>query len=328
MFSKTYRDKPYIIELKRFIEEEYDISITSITPADRGYYGETWRIDCDGFSLFAKLIYYKKHTIHYIDSFPILKFMNDSGLTNVSRIVKCKDNRLYTRFGEGVLGVFKFVEGIHTEDYPLYDLFYNLTLIYKLDPSPIKIKREDFNLDYLDDYLSMTHTLNQIKQDKTANQTLIDDLLQLLQQNSCLTDRYAKRARQFADLCKDDHSDFRITSGDVGGNVIVNGEIFTIIDWDYILLAPIERDTWMYMQDYNQIVLLDKVLEEQGINYKIKNERLAFYCYRTFFYYLCEYINGFLHLDSEKRISLFKDVKAVFTDEYWIYRCTRIADTF
>jgi thiamine kinase-like enzyme len=57
-----------------------------------------------------------------------------------------------------------------------------------------------------------------------------------------LIKHYINRLFRFANKNKNNFSDFHITSGDVGGNVIIQGEKFTIIDWDYLKLAPIERD--------------------------------------------------------------------------------------
>lgn len=39
---------------------------------------------------------------------------------------------------------------------------------------------------------------------------------------------------------------FHITHGDAGGNCILSKEQLFLVDWDSCLLAPIERDAWIY----------------------------------------------------------------------------------
>ena len=48
MHSNLPRDANYISRLKRAVYEQYGISAPDITPAARGYYGETWRVSGDG----------------------------------------------------------------------------------------------------------------------------------------------------------------------------------------------------------------------------------------------------------------------------------------
>ena len=45
----------YKTELAAFIEREYGLAATSIVPAKRGYYGETWRMDTADGRYFLKL---------------------------------------------------------------------------------------------------------------------------------------------------------------------------------------------------------------------------------------------------------------------------------
>lgn len=76
-----------------------------------------------------------------------------------------------------------------------------------------------------------------------------------------------------------------ITSGDVSGNVLLRGDEMIVIDWDQLVIAPIERDMWYYMQDMRQIDLVNEVMAQQKLPVRVEPVRLAYYaCSRTFFY--------------------------------------------
>lgn len=56
MQNEISHDKEYILQLKKAIYEQYGISAVEITPAERGYYGETWKIHA-GSDYFLKMDY-------------------------------------------------------------------------------------------------------------------------------------------------------------------------------------------------------------------------------------------------------------------------------
>lgn len=54
------------------------------------------------------------------------------------------------------------------------------------------------------------------------------------------------------------------------------------------MYAPLERDAWvMGCYDWAR-TLFNNTLRENGIAYKPRPERLAFYCYHMYFFYLGE----------------------------------------
>lgn len=59
-----------------------------------------------------------------------------------------------------------------------------------------------------------------------------------------------------------------------------------MVDWDDALLAPPERDAWvMGFCDWARC-LFQKSLRQQGIVYTLRPERLAYYGYYMFFFWL------------------------------------------
>ena len=45
MSNQTIRNESYMQELADFIRKNYNLKVTSLIPAKRGFYGETWCLD-------------------------------------------------------------------------------------------------------------------------------------------------------------------------------------------------------------------------------------------------------------------------------------------
>jgi hypothetical protein len=80
--------------------------------------------------------------------------MNHLGIDFVSRVAKAADGRLFTYFRGHALGLFEFIAGVHTEDYPLDQLFRLLARIYGLRLD-LPMERETFGLETLDHYQAL-----------------------------------------------------------------------------------------------------------------------------------------------------------------------------
>ena len=57
MYSNVTRSDEYIYRLRNHIKDEFGINAVHLTPAKRGFYGETWRLDSICASYFLKLVY-------------------------------------------------------------------------------------------------------------------------------------------------------------------------------------------------------------------------------------------------------------------------------
>jgi hypothetical protein len=86
-FNIDGRDENYYLKLKIFIEENYQLKIISIKEYNRGWYGETWKIECsNNCNYFVKIIYFEKQAKKYRQWFPVLNFMHLHGINYVSKV--------------------------------------------------------------------------------------------------------------------------------------------------------------------------------------------------------------------------------------------------
>ena len=282
MYSNVKRDSEYINSLLDFMRGEYDIQPTGIVSAKRGYYGETWRVDASVRSYFVKLDYSAAHKGIYERSFPIVEHLCNSGIVFISSIVKTADGRLSTNYDGAVLGVFDWIDGENIKDkHTKITEYQMLAKVYTIPVDGVSIRREDFAGDSADKFFGQWDAID----DK--------QICLLLEKNRAMLEHKAARLKHFALLCRDDTTGFHITHGDADGNIITNGNKHFIVDWDDPILAPPERDAWFSLWDW-AIKAFHNALRQNGFDYNLRPERLAYYGCHSFFFYLNEYLESYL----------------------------------
>ena len=268
--------------LPEFIKKEYNFDVLSIVPAKRGYFGETWKLTTADQSYFLKLVSSVSHKPRYENSFHIIQQINNQGIDFVSKIVKTVHGELYTHFDSAVLGVFEWIDGenIQNEHTKIYE-YKMLGKIYTVLPAGLNIPREDFSGKSADVFFAQCERLDN------------KELLSLFYNQREKIQHRAERLKLFANRCKSDLSKFFITHGDAGGNVLVKDKKFYLVDWDDPILAPPERDAWFCMHWDWAMDAFHKAMRHNGIFYTLRPERLAYYCYHMFFFYLNEFLKTY-----------------------------------
>ncbi|MCL2495406.1 MAG: aminoglycoside phosphotransferase family protein [Oscillospiraceae bacterium] len=286
MYSAITRGSIFIDRLRGFIEENYPIRPVAIAPAARGFYGETWRVDAPQGCFFAKLDC-SPHQNVYERSFPVIEHMCSHGIDFISKILKTREGGHCTHFEDGVLGLFDWIEGENQENDSTkpheYDM---LAKIYTVDTKGLAIPREDFSAREADRFFDRRERVQD------------EGILALLEAKWAEIERCAQRLRYFSGICEEDDTgfvhgkEFAITHGDAGGNVLVFGENYHIIDWDDPRLAPPERDAWFWMHRPWAMRAFHGALRENHIEYTLRPVRLAYYCYYMYFFYLNEILDA------------------------------------
>lgn len=319
MFSQRTRTEQ---EMRRFgetLSAEYGWSNLRLTPADRGFYGETWRADAAQGCFFVKLIAYRRHIPGFLQSLAAVRRMNDMGLDFISRPVETRSGDGFTPALDGVAAAFRFEEGVHTEDYPLEKLFVRMADVYRLSTQDFELSWEQFGMN---EYLGFQDALR-IAQSSGA--PAVKDVLRVMNAHRAELEMCAEVLRKVIPVCRRTPIHRVITSGDVGGNVLLRGDEMVIIDWDQLVIAPVERDMWFYMQDMRQIDLVNEVMERQELPVRVEPVRLAYYaCSRTFFY-MREYLFAAMADGGEGTAAQTEGYFADF-GEKCMGRAKRIAD--
>jgi hypothetical protein len=271
----------YKCRLIDFIKLEYGIEAANIAPAKRGFYGETWRITAQNSHYFLKIIYCNEHKLIYEKSFPVIQYLCDNGIDFIGKIVKTKSNELSTQFDGAVVGVFDWIDGENVQNEETKILEYQmLARVYAIPTDGLIIMQEDFSSRCSDEFWTRKFTQNNNK------------ILTLLENKREMLEYRTERLKLFSKLCRNDKTGFVITHGDAGGNFFVSNDSNFIVDWDGVFLVPPERDAWfMCSRDWAQNAF-HSALKQNGINYKLRSERLAFYCYQFFFFYLNTFIDA------------------------------------
>ena len=320
MYNTIERDNVYIKQLLDFISSAYNLEPIFITPAKRGYFGETWRLYTANKSYFLKLDYSNLHKDIYKNSFHIIQHLNDYGVDFISRIIKTQQGELSSCFDSAVIGIFDWIDGENIQDertkIPEYQM---LAKVYTVPTKELSIPRENFSTESADLFFAQCEKLNSDSADKTATQ-----ILELFKHNQDKINHHAERLKLFSERCKTDTSDFYITHGDAGGNIIMNSENFYIVDWDDPILAPPERDAWFCRYWDWAMDTFNKEMQKNSINYTLHPERLAYYCYHMFFWYMTEHLETYFEIGNrggdmhEKLIDYFSG---------WIEEELKFADT-
>jgi len=315
LYSNVPRDSAYKNRLCDFIRQTYGLEPGQITPAKRGFYGETWRLDTACGRFFVKLDYSDAHKGVYERSFPLIEHLRGHGIGFISKIVKTSRGELCVQFDGAVLGIFEWIDGenIETDDtkWPEYQM---LAKVYTVPTAGLTLRREDFSARSAAMFFRLWNRLKRAPTEEGAARVLT-----LFEHNRSRLEHWAKRLSHFSGACEGDLSHFFITHGDAGGNLIADGDRFFLVDWDDPILAPPERDAWFMCPHEWAADVFHRALRQNGIRYTLRPERLAYYIYHYIFFYLTEYLEGFPKANTAKEIEEYF--------EGWLMERVRHADT-
>nr|MDD6336226.1 aminoglycoside phosphotransferase family protein [bacterium] len=316
MMNHILRDQAYINSLKDAIYQQYDITAIEITPAKRGYYGETWKVRGTAGVYFLKMDYLPFHQKRFAGGLSVIEYLCENGIDFVGHIIKTRDGRLCPQFDTALMGMFEWVDGENIEKddtkAPEYQM---MCKVYQLTKPGLGIPAASFSDDAAVRFYQQWDRL------KSAPKTDGTDLvLSTFERFGGEIAHCALRLSQFAERCREDGGDFYLTHGDAGGNFFTGNGRNYIFDWDEAMYAPIERDAWvMGCYDWAR-KLFNDTLKGNHIPYQLRPERLAFYCYHMYFFYLGEFLKVHPMSDKSQRI-------LEYFEDSWIKSRIKFADT-
>jgi hypothetical protein len=239
--------------------------------------------------------------------------MHLHGINYVSKAYNTQNNESFILFNSGTLAILDFVEGVHVEDKPktLVPLMVN---IYKLPKTNLYIEHETFTMD------TFAYLQNQMDKLKHADPLVF----QLVKSNWEFLIGISTKQNMYAEICRVKSTFFAITSGDVGGNTMVHNGRYTIIDWDWIKLAPPERDFWWYVRFPEQIDEINKLFKQQSFDYVMDSDLICYYAFFSYIYFLTEMID-YLLFNPVSQPEIIQQLKNCFDEDWYLRKNLRNA---
>lgn len=298
------------------VDRHYGVEPAGIAPARRGYYGQTWKVQGAGRAYFLKTDALAFHQARFQGSLPVIAYLYDHGADFVGRVIPTREGRLHARMGDAVAGLFEWVDGENVETDETKAAEYRLlSRVYALSRPGFAIPTAVFSDEAAARFYQLWAALEAAPR-ADADRALLAVLERFREQTAHCAARLAHMAR----LCRDGDVAFYLTHGDAGGNFFGGGGRHYIFDWDEVMYAPLERDAWV-MGCYGWArQLFEETLRARGIPCRLRPERLAFYCYHMYFFYLGEMLMVHAVSDQTERIR-------GYLEDGWILSRVAYADT-
>lgn len=300
--------------MKRFIEKSYGIEMTGISPLPRGFYGEVYRVDIAERSYAAKLDRWRTHSAEFRESLEAVELICESGIDFVPALIRGANGERCFSYDGGVLALFEFTEGVHTEDVPAEALFERLGRVYSRVPAAQKSAEELFTPEAYERVLCLRKHL------KAAGELRPDAVL--AKYSGIIGDRVAK-LKLFMERCRVKKWRTVMTHGDAGGNCILGKNGISLIDWDTAKISVPERDAWAHMAGSGALGRIEAGLAAGGYEYRPDSDAMGFFANSWFF----EYIGNYLQCAADKPEC--SGEMADMLDDYfgcWIFDVLKRAD--
>lgn len=224
-----------------------------------------------------------------------IDYMESKNINNISKLIKTTDNKLYIDFNGGILVIYEFIKGEINYSISYKRVIENLIDILKL-PINNEIDKETFNIEKIVEGLEKN--INKSKEEM--------ELFNVLEKYKAQINLDIENFKKISTLISKDTKMF-ITHGDASVNIMEtdNGEFLT--DWDEVLIAPLERDCWVFMNYEEKIYDINNILKQNNINNTLSKEMLTFYAYKSYIIYLTDTIDKYLELKNPGLLSEFDE---------------------
>ncbi len=286
-------DNININDLKRFIERNYNLKVTSITPASRGMVAITYKIVTKKSQIyFVKVVKVSEYSEIIKYSLPVLYEMNEKGIANINYPIINKNNDYLCDYKSFYLFLLNFIEGKWTLSFDLEQYSRLIAIVHK-KTTEIKsqIFMENFDISFAEEFLLNIRYL----MTNESNELAVNELKNLI---SPIYEEIMNDWNDFKIVrqeCRLTPFKMKITHGDAPGNIMVdhNKNVF-LIDWDEIVLAPAERDTWFHK--YNEKFL--DLYREYFPGYEVNELSYKFYLYSRYFSEMANFLANVLSINT------------------------------
>ena len=227
------------------LESRYGLDVERLATAPRGWTGETYVATARGGARYFVKVYPKDRLPRTtIPALQALTELHRLGVTQVSRPVLTADGSPCEWLGPGLLVVFEYLDAAPVPfafgGEELGDL---IARVHEQTPrvaSPLE--RETFAVRYADD---LSRILDRARREPASDEPRRRLRRFLDERGSAIAEEWATFG-EVARACRAARFELVLTHGDWPFNLLrtADGTVY-LIDWDELLLAPAERDTWL-----------------------------------------------------------------------------------
>jgi len=289
------------MNIEELLSKEYDIKIKSITEAPRGFIAETHIVNIENDKYFLKILKDNRYSKNILQSLPILSELKKLDIDFVNYPIKTIDNNLYLKEGERYLVLFNYIEGSTTWDYDVIEVYKKLIKIHKLSKKIIsEVNEEDFVIRYEKEFEISLERYKELK----ILKNYIDDINKHWIRFNSLSKKLSKKTFKLY-----------LTHGDTFCNILAGEGRIYIVDWDDLILGPLERDLWFYINNEKVVELYKSSFK----GFKVDQELINYYIYNRFF---DDLLGFFEELDKDtngdKRREILGDIEKDCI--HWTYK--------
>jgi thiamine kinase-like enzyme len=253
------------------IEKVYDIKISYYKPAPRGFCAESYYINSNKGDFFIK-IYTNQRFIENVTSSIETQYVISNIIDYIPKPVKNINNEFVSITDASALTLYDYIDG---KEYTVKNSIELVSLMAAIYKTGISCKKEEGYI------IPVEKQLDAILHGDIEISKELKKFLELK------LDFIVQKWEVFKGQCREmagDHKDVYLTHGDIPGNLMINksSKIF-IIDWDEIMMSPIERDFWFFMDNKKFIHDMEKVLHKKEIGWEYNKGYYDYYLNKRFF---------------------------------------------
>jgi spectinomycin phosphotransferase len=238
-------------QLAALLGSRYGLAVERLEPAPRGWTGETYAATArDGARFFVKVYPRERLPPTAAAALPVLTELHRLGLSEPSRPIPSTSGALHERLGEDLVVVFEYLDAVRMGPpftfggERLGDLIARLHEQTGRVASPLA--REAFAPAYGE---LLWRALARAREEPAVDEPRRGLRRFLDEQSSAIADGWAAFG-EVARACRAARFEPVLTHGDWPFNLLQGADgTVHLVDWDELLLAPAERDTWFAGDD-------------------------------------------------------------------------------
>lgn len=264
--------------LEQTLSQQYGLRVENITPGPHGFVAETFIIDTHRGRYFAKLVRISRYAENIRASLPLLLELRALGVDQINYPIPTIERQLSVIFDGYLLVLFNYIDGAWTFDYDFEQYVDLLARIHLLtEKVQTRVTLERFDLGFMVDMRRHRRMLH----NREFSNPYQQHIQAVTAQHRAEIDEASRALTQLARrLRRRKPTGWRLTHGDGPGNVLqdARGKIY-LIDWDDLLLAPCERDTWFHLGGEEHGTTFLDLYRRRFPEYQVDRAVFAYYVY-------------------------------------------------